>query len=42
MYGLDYVAFRYFNVYGPRMDLHGKYTEVLIRGWIACAPASRR
>jgi UDP-glucose 4-epimerase len=28
---LDYVALRYFNVYGPRMDLHGKYTEVLIR-----------
>jgi UDP-glucose 4-epimerase len=22
---------RYFNVYGPRMDIHGKYTEVLIR-----------
>jgi UDP-glucose 4-epimerase len=22
---------RYFNVYGPRMDLHGRYTEVLIR-----------
>jgi UDP-glucose 4-epimerase len=31
MYGTDYVAFRYFNVYGPRMDIHGKYTEVLIR-----------
>ncbi len=31
MYGLDYVAFRYFNVYGERMDIHGKYTEVLIR-----------
>ncbi len=31
MYGLDYVALRYFNVYGPRMDIHGKYTEVLIR-----------
>jgi UDP-glucose 4-epimerase len=31
MYGLAYVAFRYFNVYGPRMDIHGKYTEVLIR-----------
>jgi UDP-glucose 4-epimerase len=31
MQGLDYVALRYFNVYGPRMDLHGKYTEVLIR-----------
>lgn len=33
MYGLPYVALRYFNVYGPRMDIHGKYTEVLIR-WI--------
>jgi len=31
MYGLDYVALRYFNVYGPRMDVHGIYTEVLIR-----------
>ena len=31
MYDLPYVALRYFNVYGPRMDIHGKYTEVLIR-----------
>jgi UDP-glucose 4-epimerase len=31
MHGLNYVALRYFNVYGPRMDIHGKYTEVLIR-----------
>ena len=31
MYGLPYVALRYFNVYGARMDIHGKYTEVLIR-----------
>ena len=31
MYGLDYVAFRYFNVYGAGMDIHGRYTEVLIR-----------
>ena len=31
MHGLDYVALRYFNVYGPRMDVHGLYTEVLIR-----------
>jgi UDP-glucose 4-epimerase len=31
MHGLPYVALRYFNVYGPRMDLHGKYTEVLVR-----------
>ena len=31
MSGLDYVALRYFNVYGPRMDIHGLYTEVLIR-----------
>jgi len=32
-HGLDFVALRYFNVYGPRMDIHGAYTEVLIR-WI--------
>jgi UDP-glucose 4-epimerase len=31
--GLPYVAFRYFNVYGPRMDITGVYTEVLIR-WL--------
>jgi len=31
MYGLDYVALRYFNVYGPRMDVFGVYTEVLVR-----------
>ncbi|RYE59275.1 MAG: SDR family NAD(P)-dependent oxidoreductase [Hyphomicrobiales bacterium] len=31
MYGLKYVALRYFNVYGPRMDVFGAYTEVLIR-----------
>src|SRR5580704_2860728 len=33
MYKLPYVAFRYFNVYGPRMDLDGVYTEVLVR-WL--------
>jgi UDP-glucose 4-epimerase len=31
MYGLRYTALRYFNVYGPRMDVHGFYTEVLVR-----------
>ena len=31
MYGLDYVALRYFNAYGPRMDIHGRYTEVMVR-----------
>jgi UDP-glucose 4-epimerase len=31
MTGLDWVALRYFNVYGPRMDVHGLYTEVLVR-----------
>lgn len=31
MQGLDYVGLRYFNVYGPRMDVHGFYTEVLVR-----------
>ena len=31
MYLIDYVALRYFNVYGDRMDIHGRYTEVLIR-----------
>ena len=40
MYGLDYVAFRYFNVYGNRMDIHGRYTEVLIR-WMERLEASQ-
>lgn len=31
MYGLDYVGLLPFNVYGPRMDVHGVYTEVLVR-----------
>jgi UDP-glucose 4-epimerase len=35
MYGLDYVALRYFNVYGPKMDTDGKYTEVMIK-WLDC------
>ncbi len=29
--GVPHVALRYFNVYGPRMDIHGRYTEVLVR-----------
>lgn len=33
MYGLNYVILRYFNVYGPRMDIYGVYTEVLIK-WL--------
>lgn len=35
MYGFPYVALRYFNVYGPRMDTDGKYTEVMIK-WLDC------
>jgi UDP-glucose 4-epimerase len=35
MYGLNYVALRYFNVYGARMDTDGKYTEVMIK-WLDC------
>src|SRR6201995_2975615 len=35
MNDLDYIALRYFNVYGPRMDVHGLYTEVLVR-WMQC------
>jgi UDP-glucose 4-epimerase len=36
MYGLASVGLRYFNVYGPRMDVTGAYTEVFIR-WLDCA-----
>jgi UDP-glucose 4-epimerase len=31
MYGLNYVGLLPFNVYGPRMDVHGVYTEVFVR-----------
>ncbi len=31
MTGLDYVMLRYFNVYGPRMDVQGPYPETLVR-----------
>ncbi|MCU1263522.1 MAG: NAD-dependent epimerase [Bryobacterales bacterium] len=40
MYGLNYVALRYFNVYGQRMDICGAYTEVLIR-WMNDIAAGR-
>jgi len=40
MYGMDYVALRYFNAYGPRMDTDGKYTEVMIR-WLDCIRDNR-
>jgi len=40
-HALDYVALRYFNVYGPRMDIYGKYTEVLIR-WMDCFEKGER
>jgi len=35
MNGLNSVGLRYFNVYGPRMDVTGAYTEVFIR-WLDC------
>ncbi len=35
MDGLASVGLRYFNVYGPRMDYTGAYTEVFIR-WLDC------
>ncbi len=40
MRDLDYVALRYFNVYGPRMDINGVYTEVLVR-WMERIAAGR-
>lgn len=40
MFKLPYAAFRYFNVYGPRMDLEGVYTEVLVR-WLDAIEAGR-
>lgn len=40
MFHLPYVAFRYFNIYGPRMDIDGVYTEVLIR-WMDAIEAGQ-
>src|SRR5436190_13694439 len=41
MYNLPSVGLRYFNVFGPRMDVTGKYTEVFIR-WLDCIDANVR
>lgn len=41
MYGMKYVAMRYFNIYGPRMDIYGKYTEVLIKWYNAIKDGKR-
>ena len=41
MYGLPSVGLRYFNVYGPRMDVTGAYTEVFIR-WLDCIDQKKR
>ncbi|MDQ1471870.1 MAG: UDP-glucose 4-epimerase [Bryobacterales bacterium] len=38
--GLQYLAFRPFNVFGPRMDMTGAYTEVLIR-WLDAIEAGK-
>jgi UDP-glucose 4-epimerase len=37
--GLQYVALRYFNIYGPRLDMTGVYTEVLVR-WLDAIEAN--
>lgn len=41
MYGLPSVGLRYFNIYGPRMDVTGAYTEVFIR-WLDCVARNVR
>jgi len=40
MFQLPYVALRYFNIYGPRMDIDGVYTEVLVR-WMDAIDAGQ-
>ena len=39
-HGLRYIAFRPFNIYGPRMDMTGVYTEVLVR-WLDAIEAGK-
>jgi len=41
MYELPSVGLRYFNVYGPRMDVAGAYTEVFVR-WLDAAERGER
>lgn len=41
MYGFNSVGLRYFNVYGPRMDVTGAYTEVFVR-WLDCIDKGTR
>ena len=41
MYGLNYIGLLPFNVYGPRMDVFGVYTEVLVR-WMERIAAGRQ
>lgn len=41
MYGIPYMALRYFNLYGPRMDMTGVYTEVMVR-WMDRIDAGER
>jgi UDP-glucose 4-epimerase len=41
MDGLPAIGLRYFNVYGPRMDYTGAYTEVFIR-WLDCIDRGNR
>ncbi len=41
MVGLPSVGLRYFNIYGPRMDVTGAYTEVFIR-WLDCIDQGKR
>jgi UDP-glucose 4-epimerase len=40
-YGLRSIGLRYFNVYGPRMDVTGAYTEVFVR-WLECIDKGQR
>ncbi len=39
--GLRSIGLRYFNVYGPRMDVTGAYTEVFVR-WLDCIDKGER
>jgi UDP-glucose 4-epimerase len=39
--GLRSIGLRYFNVYGPRMDVTGAYTEVFVR-WLECLDKGQR
>ena len=41
LYGLETVALRFFNVFGPRQAPHAPYAGVIACLWLRCSPGGR-